>query len=230
MKRLRTHIIVCITIGAIAGCVSRGSVGQSVPKDFAELQLPSNKYAVGQIVDMSTSPGSIEIIYDSRISRDRTKIANERSTLNEVVEIMGHQVKGLYDILKKIMGLTSDMEKLNISYPSVRTRIAEKVLIYNNIQREFSTNQFLLDMIKKNTMQGKHYDVITDTINAKVEFSIADSSGTTVVIDPAVVEQFSGILGARFLKKVDDKVYNSIEELVIGFHYDRDMIGTLITK
>ena len=231
MKGLCQLTVLCIAISVIGGCASRGSPSQSNAKDLVELKLPSNKYAVGQIVDMYTSSRRIEVICDSRIPRDRTKIAKGQSIpLNEVAKVMGNQTRGLYDIIKDILNLTPGLENLNISYPSIRTRVAEKELIYDNIKRELSMNQPLFEMIKKNTAAGKHYDVIADTIEARLEFSVSNSTGDVTVIDPAAISEFGSILGEDFVNNMDEKVYHSVGELVIGFHYDPYMIGTLIAE
>lgn len=230
MRVTQRYLAVIAFVVGLAGCGTYRNVGVSKYTGFADLPFPSNSYAAGQIVEIYSTPRKVEITYDPRIAWDATSLSDGWAITADATTTLKADLQAKIADAVNAGASTAANYKVKVSFTDVKTRIAEKLIIYDNIKKSLSDNQNLVDMIKAYKSQNTHFDVITQTLSAKVTFALTDSSGVSIKVDPVLLQKLNSSVGADFAWQSDENVYITGGELVVGFQYDPNMVDSLLAK
>jgi hypothetical protein len=230
MRANQKYLVIIAVVIELVGCGTYNNVGISRYTGFIDLPFPSNSYAAGQIVEIHTSPKKVEIAYDPRIAWDATSLSDGWAITADATSTLKADLQAKISDVVNGSATAASSYKVKVSFTDVKTRIVEKLVIYDNIKKSLSNNQSLAEMIKAYRRQNTHFDVVTQTLSAKVSFALSDSAGATAKVDPTILQRLNTSVGAEFSWQSDENVYITGGELVIGIHYDPDMIDSLLPK
>lgn len=227
--RAFAYILQIILLLIVSGCVT-SQVGLTKYTGFTELPFPSNAYASGQIIEIYSSPKKVEITFDPRIPWDQATVSDGwRISASETEAIKSSFVLEIAKILKGTAGYNSE-KKVKVDFTETQTRILPKNTIYAAVAKSIQDDPTLSRLLSSYRQNGTHFDVITQTLNATITLSVVDSSGAAIDIDFEVMRKLNSEFGLKFDRGSGNEKTLSGRNLVVGIHYDTEMIDILLLK
>lgn len=227
VMRVYGYIVQLLVVLVIAGCASQ-QVGVTKYTGFSELPFPSNAYASGQIIEIYSSPKKVEITFDPKIPWDQATVSEGwRITGSESENIKSNFAIKITKILKGTAGYNSD-KKVKVDFSDTQTRIVPKNTIFAAVGKSIQEDPTLSRLLESYRKNGTHFDVITQTLNASISFSIVDTSGAVLDVDSEVIKKLNSEFNLNFERKVGNNKTITGSNLVVGIHYDPEMIDILM--
>ncbi len=226
MKSLVRLSLTLIAVLLISGCSSLDSIGLTNSSGFIELPFPSSNYAIGQVVEIRSSPVKVEITFDPAIPADQVAIPEgwniSTETLNSISAKTSLQMSKIISENSNQIGT----EKILVTLSDIKTRMVPKYTLYKYLQEGLKKNPELNTMIKNYIDSGTKFNVITQITSAKISFTIIGTSGTGATIDADLLKKINSRMNTNFVQGDDKKTYIS-GSLIIGFIADPKMMKTL---
>lgn len=224
MKKLFVLFVLALIIG---GCAVQ-QVGITKYTGFTELPFPSNVYTPGQIVEVFSSPNKVEVTFDPQIPWDQATISEGwKISSTETDNIKANLATEISKVLKGEIGYSND-KKIIVDFEDTKTRIVPKNKIFGSLGQNISTDGTLKQQLKSYIKNGTHFDVITQTLSATVTFKIVDNNNSVVSVDADVVNKLNSKLKINLSKQSGTNKLISGTNLVVGIHYDPQMIDILL--
>ncbi len=232
LNNVRMISVISIALASLSGCtlVPRG-VGLTKHTGFTELPFPSNSFAVGQIVEIHSEPRKVEIVYQPDIPWDQQTVSpgwdistaqTEKIRSNLAVE-MSKVLEGSY--------VYDSNETVRIQLSNTKTRVIEKTRIYSALKKDIENDTRGLKTLLSDYIEvGTRFDVITTTLSANISFSMVDSSGQEVAIDSEVIKKLNSEFDISFKQESGTNKVISGNDLVVGIHYDPQMVAIILKK
>jgi hypothetical protein len=221
-------VFLSIFVLIIAGCAT-SKVGMKGSAGFKELTFPSNSYGPGQIVEIYSSPEKVEVTYQPQIPLDKVAVSpGWNISIIEVNKIESLLAAKISTVAKAHYSFASQ-NNIQVKLTDTKAKLIPKSIIFNALRKDLQSNYDLKSHIAGYMSRGAEFCVITMTLSARVSFSIVDSSDNEIVVDPAIIEKINSELGFKFKKQTGSNKLISGEDLVVGIHYDRMMIGIIMS-
>lgn len=211
----------------IGGCGTQ-QIGVTKYTQFKELPFPSNAYASGQIVEIFSKPEKVEITFDPQVPWDQATVSagwsisgteNEKTKSSFATEITR--------VLKGSASYNSE-QKVKVNFENTQTRIVPKNTIFGYVGKAIKDDPTLAKMLAVYRKNGTHFDVITQTLTANVTFSVVDTNGQEVDIDSEVIKKLNSEFNLKFERQANGGKSIAGTNLVVGIHYDTEMIDLLL--
>lgn len=225
-------LVISIALMFLSGChrpVER--IGLTKYTDFVELPFPSNSYTVGQIVQIFSDPRKVEIIHQPDIPWDQQTVSpgwDISSTQTEEIESnlaieIDRVLEGSY--------VHDSNETVQIKLTNTKTRVIPKTRIYGALKKDIENDvDGLRTLLNDYIEHGYRFDVVTMILSANISFSLVNSSGQEVEIDSEVIEKLNSEFDVGFTKKSGTNKVISGDDLVVGIHYDPQMVEIILEK
>lgn len=209
------------------GCASMKSMGLASDSKSYEPDYPASNYSIGQIVEMSSLQGKVNVVYTPSIPVDQ-------EGNGEGSDVSSDKLKSLSTKLAtKIEGIIADnlaqvgSDKVTVTVSGVTTQSVPKFTIYRHLQESFRKNPDLLSMTKRYGELGTRFNVITRITTANISFTVSDPLGKEATLDPEIVKTINSRLNADFKQSKDRKTCSG-EDLVLSFEADPKMVPSLV--
>ena len=166
MKQLKILFPTLVAL-LFAGCQLQ-EIGITKYTGFSELPFPSNAYAPGQIVEVYSTPKKVEITFDPQIPWDQVTVSDGwRISTTETENIKAMFSTEITNILKGTAVYTGD-QKVNVEFTDTKTRIIPKIRIFSALASSIQGDPSLKKLLESYIDGGTHFDVITQTLSAKL--------------------------------------------------------------
>jgi hypothetical protein len=222
-------ISIALALLLLSGCGVR-EPGLTKYTGFTELPFPSNSYAVGQIVEIYSSPRKVEITYQPDIPWDQQTVSpgwdisstdTEKIKSNLAVEI-SKVLQGSYEYASE--------KTVRIQLSNTKTRVIPKSLIYGTLKEDIEKNVGLKGQLNDYIENGTKFDVVTMTLSANISFSLVDSSDQEVAIDSEVIKKLNSEFDVGFKQQSGTNKVITGNDLVVGIHHDPQMVAIILKK
>lgn len=226
MKYIKSMLLTSIIL-LLAGCASK-NVGIQDYTGFTELPFPSNTYASGQLVEIYSSPRKVEITFDPQIPWDQANISEGWDiSADKTSDIKTKFATEINKIMNASVGQNST-HKVQVEFTNTKTRLIPKNKIFSAIDKAISDDSSLKKQLQLYMNDGTHFDVITQTLSATISFKVLDSNNHEVIVDSEVIKKINSEFNIDFARQDNSNKIISGTDLVVGIHYDRQMINLLM--
>ena len=220
------HVVVLIAV-LLSACTAPG-IGVKKYTGFTELKFPSNSLAPGQIVEIYSDPEKVEITYQPNIPRDKASsspgwdiasVEARAASANLELEIIN---------VLKATGSSSSSVRAQVQYSNTKTTLVPKYYIYSTLKRDIGSSKSLQEQLRAYIGNGTRFDVVTMILTATVTFKLVDPNNNKLKIDSQVIEKLNSRFGLSFSLSNESSTAISGKDLVIGIHYDPNMVNFIL--
>jgi hypothetical protein len=230
MRKMSLSALVLFCLGvalAAMGCASMNSMGLAPDSKSYEPDFPASNYSIGQIVEMSSLQGKVNVVYTPSIPVDQESNGEGSDVSSDKLKSLSTKLAAKIEeiIADNLTQVGSD--KVTVTVSGVATQSVPKFTIYRHLLESFHKNPDLLSMTKRYGELGTRFHVITRVTVANVSFTVTDPLGKEATLDPEIVKTINARLNTDFRQSKDRKTCSG-EDLVLSFEADPKMVPSLV--
>jgi hypothetical protein len=220
-----------IALSLLSGCAStKPPIGKHT--GFYALPFPSNAYSPGQIIELWDDRPRVDIVHIPSAIKSLPLIESEGWSISSTEF---ESIRSAFAAqVKAILGATanySGSSRVNIELTETKTRQLPIDQMYSAVKQSLATESDLKEMIMK---YRKRYDgryfVLTQTLSARVTFSVIGENNLTVDISADLAKKFESQLNAKVDRTSGAQQVVVGNVLVVGIQFDEEMIQVLLPK
>lgn len=234
-KKVRKKILLAaalagslVTTLTLAGCTSMQPMSLAPDSKSVEPDYPARNYSIGQIVEISSMQGKVDIVYTPSISGEEADTEGSDISSDKIKSVSTKLASKIEEIIAENVSQVG-ASTVTVSITGVATRSIPKFTVYRHLQESLRKNPELLSMMKNYTQLGTRFNVITRITTADISFTVTDGLGKDAALDADVLRIINARLDTAFRQSKDKKACSD-DGMILAFEADPKMISSLVQE